>query len=73
MFPNLFKLYKSVWKSMIQPVRLQYGLENLGPQIGEYEGHYYVREEHTIRNIKGQALKATLYVPVSGPVGYIDK
>jgi len=65
MFPNIFKLYKSVWKSMIQPHRIEYGEDNLGPAVGEYNGQFYVKENHTIRNLKGQAIKVTLYLPAN--------
>ena len=69
MFPNIFKLYKSVWKSMIQPPRIEYADEHLGTEIGNTEGVMYRREMHTIKNIKGQRIRMTLYVPYDEDVG----
>ena len=68
MFPNIFKLYKSVWKSMIQPPRVEYSEDHLGQEIGNINGVLFRKEVHHIKNIKGQKIRLTLYIPGSQPV-----
>ena len=68
MFPNVFKLYKSVWKSMILPTRVEYSEDNMGHIVGNINGRFYRKENYTVENIKGQKISVTLYLPEDNPV-----
>lgn len=63
MFPNINKLYKSVWKSMIKPQKIDYDSSSLGPRYENIDGTQCQRQDFEIENIKGQKLKVTLFLP----------
>ena len=73
MFPNIFKLYKNVWRSMIQPERVDYSEEALGPVIGNANGRFFRKDSYWVRNLKGQKLSVTLYTPEEDLVAEVNR
>ena len=64
MFPNIKKMYKSVWKSMIKPSKIDYSDITLGHQYLQVGDKWARREDYEIKNIRSQVLKVTIYYPI---------
>jgi hypothetical protein len=66
MFPNVKKMYKSVWKSMIKPQKIDYTEMSLGHQYIQVGEKWAKREDYEINNVRGQTIKVTVYYPLDG-------
>jgi hypothetical protein len=53
MFPNISKMYKGVWKSMIKPQKVDYTEISLGHQYTQVGDKWARREDHEIKNVRG--------------------
>ena len=62
-------MYKSVWRSIITSNGAPYSERELGEEAGIVNGVHFIKESHTLRNMKGSSISMTLYVPVEREVG----
>lgn len=63
MFPNVFKIYKSVCTDLISPKRSYYPEEFLGKSVDKEGTIFYRKSNLSVKNIKGQVLQVSLFEP----------
>ena len=51
------------WKVLIKPQRMNYSIENLGPQLTSFEESDCYRKDFTFHNNRGNIIHCSLFIP----------
>ena len=63
---NIQKLYDKLWKSLIQPTRLPYSVEDIRPPTFRTEaGDLFIRFEQHVKTKLGHNLAMSVYLPAN--------